>query len=49
MNMTKDEIVDEIAKLSEKLGGVMRTSNSLDHTGRQSKKITIEYDIREKQ
>ncbi len=38
----------EIEKIREKLDGTITYLTTLDHTGRQSKKIVIEYDVTEK-
>jgi len=40
-------IIDQIEILTEELGGKMSKSTRHDYTGRSSKIITIEYDIKE--
>ena len=38
----------EIEKIREKLDGTITYLTTLDHSGRQSKKIVIEYDVTHK-
>tara|TARA_B100000427_G_C15291125_1_gene499799 strand:+ start:448 stop:603 length:156 start_codon:yes stop_codon:yes gene_type:complete len=46
--MTKTtDLVSEIEGLTVLLGGTLTTSTTYDSTGRTSKKITIEYDIKQ--
>tara|TARA_X000000368_G_C22429441_1_gene449747 strand:- start:172 stop:336 length:165 start_codon:yes stop_codon:yes gene_type:complete len=42
------DLVSEIEGLTVLLGGTVSRSTTYDSTGRTSKKITIEYDIKEK-
>ena len=42
------DLVSEIEGLTVLLGGTVSKSTTYDSTGRTSKKITIEYDIKEK-
>ena len=43
------DLVSEIEGLTVLLGGTVSRSTTYDSTGRTSKKITIEYDIKEKE
>ena len=36
----------ELEKIREKLGGTITYLSTLDHSGRTSKKIVIEYDVK---
>ena len=45
--MTKENIINRIEELTVLLNGTMEKSLRYDHTGRQSKIITIEYDVKE--
>tara|TARA_B100001057_G_C22196465_1_gene699066 strand:+ start:240 stop:383 length:144 start_codon:yes stop_codon:yes gene_type:complete len=45
--MSKEEIIQLIGNLVEELDGTMQKTLRCDHTGRQSKIITIEYDVKE--
>ncbi len=39
------QIIKQIKDLSIMLGGEVNESSTLDHSGRSSKKIVIEYDV----
>ena len=43
-----DNIIQRIKELSVLLGGTVQQTTTYDSTGRQSKKIVIEYDVTEK-
>ena len=43
-----DNIIERIKELSVLLDGTVQQTTTYDSTGRQSKKIVIEYDITEK-
>tara|TARA_B100000900_G_C20191435_1_gene558044 strand:- start:63 stop:206 length:144 start_codon:yes stop_codon:yes gene_type:complete len=45
--MSKEEIIQLIGNLVEELDGTMQKTLRCDHTGRQSRIITIEYDVKE--
>ena len=45
--MTKENIINRIEELTVLLNGTMEKSLRCDHTGRQSKIIIIEYDVKE--
>ena len=45
--MSKEEIIQLIGNLVEELDGSMQKTLRCDHTGRQSRIITIEYDVKE--
>ena len=42
------ELIEELLSITEKLGGDMQRLTTSDHSGRTSKKIIIEYDIKTK-
>ncbi len=44
----EDDIIQELEACARDLGGTIQRMNTSDHTGRTSKKILIEYDIKEK-
>ena len=50
MNIEEEhhEWVYQLNKIADELGGNITYSSTLDHTGRTSKKIVIEYDVKEK-
>ncbi len=39
------ELIAELLCIAGELGGEMHRLTTLDHSGRQSKKIVIEYDV----
>jgi len=43
----QESIIDQIEILAEELYGTMKKSLKIDYTGRQSRIITIEYDVKE--
>ena len=45
--MNQEEIIQLIRNLVEELDGTMQKSLRCDHTGRQSRIIEIEYDVKE--
>ena len=45
--MSKEKLIKEIEKLAQQLDGSMQKTLRCDHTGRQSRIITIEYDVKE--
>ncbi len=45
--MNQEEIIQLIRNLVEELDGSMQKTLRCDHTGRQSRIITIEYDVKE--
>ena len=48
--MTNDnELVEELRTIAERLDGTFQRLTTFDSTGRQSKKVVIEYDIRNKE
>ena len=40
------ELIAELLCITGELGGIMKRTTTYDSTGRTSKKITIEYDIK---
>jgi len=46
-NQTEQRIIKRIEELATLLDGTMQKSLRCDHTGRQSRIITIEYDVKE--
>ena len=46
-NQTEQRIIKRIEELATLLDGTMQKSLRCDHTGRQSKIIEIEYDVKE--
>ena len=45
--MNQEEIIQLIKNLAEELDGTMEKTLRCDHTGRQSRIIEIEYDVKE--
>jgi len=45
MDMDEGELISEILQIAALLGGSVERTNTLNSTGRASKKIIIEYDI----
>ena len=45
MEMDEGELISEILQIAALLGGSVERTNTLNSTGRASKKIIIEYDI----
>tara|TARA_B100001250_G_scaffold333492_1_gene299159 strand:+ start:1092 stop:1235 length:144 start_codon:yes stop_codon:yes gene_type:complete len=41
-------VEEKLEAITEELGGTITYLTTLDHSGRQSKKIVIEYDIKQK-
>ena len=44
-----NELVEELKTIAERLDGTFQRLTTFDSTGRQSKKVVIEYDIRDKE
>ena len=44
--VTKDRLIEELENIATKLDGELKRYTTHDSTGRQSKKIVIEYDIK---
>ena len=44
-----NELVEELKTIAERLDGTFQRLTTFDSTGRQSKKVVIEYDIRNKE
>ena len=44
----KTELIEELKTIAGKLEGTLQELYTSDHSGRTSKKIVIEYDIKEK-
>tara|TARA_B100001079_G_scaffold49173_1_gene40226 strand:+ start:654 stop:797 length:144 start_codon:yes stop_codon:yes gene_type:complete len=42
------ELNEQLNKFVEQIGGTVKHTTTYDSTGRQSKKIVIEYDVTEK-
>ena len=48
MEMDEGELISEILQIAALLGGTVERTNTLNSTGRASKKIIIEYDVKNK-
>ena len=48
MDMDEGELISELLQIAALLGGTCTRSETLDSTGRASKKIIIEYDVKHK-
>ena len=48
MKMDEGELISEILQITALLGGTCTRTSTLDSTGRESKKIIIEYDIQQR-
>ena len=46
--MNDSDLIEELNTINEQLGGTIQRLTVYDSRGRQSKKIVIEYDVREK-
>ena len=44
-----NQLVEELRTIAERLDGTFQRLTTFDSTGRQSKKVVIEYDIRNKE
>ena len=42
------ELLEELRGISEKLGGEMQRLTTVDHSGRTSQKVVIEYNVKQK-
>ena len=47
MDMDEGELVSECLQIAALLGGECHITTTFDSTGRTSKKITIEYDVKQ--
>ena len=47
MDMDEGELVSECLQIASLLGGECHRTTTFDSTGRTSKKITIEYDVKQ--
>tara|TARA_B100001996_G_scaffold200212_1_gene153235 strand:- start:1312 stop:1560 length:249 start_codon:yes stop_codon:yes gene_type:complete len=47
-SMNKNDLISEIVDIVDKLDGKMERLTTYDQSGRQSKKIVIEYDVTHK-
>jgi|TARA_B100001109_G_C18500326_1_gene306578 hypothetical protein len=47
MDMDEGELVSECLQIAALLGGECHRTTTFDSTGRTSKKITIEYDVKQ--
>ncbi len=48
MKMDRGELISELLQITALLGGEMTRESTLNSTGRQSKRIVIEYDVSQK-
>ena len=48
MNELPDDYKEMLQSMAEDLNGELHYFSTLDHSGRQSKKIVIEYEIKQK-
>ena len=48
MDMDEGELISEILQIAALLGGSVERTETLNSTGRASKKIIIEYDVKNK-
>lgn len=48
MDMDRGELISELLQITALLGGEMTRESTLNSTGRQSKRIVIEYDVSHK-
>ena len=46
--MNDSELIDELTSITEKLGGTIERRTTFNSSGRESKKIIIEYDVKTK-
>ena len=44
----KTELLEKAKKLAEEFGGTFQQISTLDHSGRTSEKIVIEYNVQQK-
>lgn len=42
------ELKDKLSSIAEELDGTIHYTSTLDHTGRTSDKVTIEYNVKQK-
>ena len=47
--MNESDLIEELRTIAERLDGTFQRLTTFNSTGRQSKKIVIEYDIRNKE
>ena len=48
MKMDKGDLISELLQISSLLGGTMQRTDTLNSMGRSSKKIIIEYDVKQR-
>ncbi len=48
MSMDEGELISEVLQIAGCLNGTATRLTTIDHSGRTSKKIVIEYDVKEK-
>ena len=48
MEMDRGELISELLQISSLLGGTMQRTETLNSMGRSSKKIIIEYDVKQR-
>ena len=48
MEMDRGELISELLQISSLLGGTMQRVETLNSMGRSSKKIIIEYDVKQR-
>jgi hypothetical protein len=48
MKMDRGELISELLQISSLLGGTMQRTETLNSMGRSSKKIIIEYDVKQR-
>ena len=48
MKMDRGELISELLQISSLLGGTMQRVETLNSMGRSSKKIIIEYDVKQR-
>ena len=47
-HMDQGELIAELLCIAGELGGTMQRLTTLDHSGRTSKKLVIEYNVKQK-
>ena len=47
-HMDQGELIAELLCITGELGGTMQRLTTLDHSGRTSKKVVIEYNVQQK-
>ena len=46
--MDEGELIAELLSITGELGGTMQRLTTVDHSGRTSKKVVIEYNVKQK-